>query len=164
MTGMSPHILRVMSVVAVSTAGSIGGTDLGKSGCCVVVNVIAMPVSAMTRASVARTASTLDVGAIRQFTFAVAVMQPAPPARPGRHEKPRLPEAAADGSATGRGTYRVHFDVPPGSYLMRAVVREPGGLVGSADRKLDGMLGIQFAEIFRTRNGGIPVRFLTGQI
>ena len=48
-----------------------------------------------------------------------------------------LPDAAADGSATGRGLYRVHFDVPPGAYMMRTVVREPGGLLGSADRKLD---------------------------
>jgi VWFA-related protein len=48
-----------------------------------------------------------------------------------------LPDAAADGAATGRGLYRVHFDVPPGAYMMRTVVREPGGLVGSADRKLD---------------------------
>jgi hypothetical protein len=48
-----------------------------------------------------------------------------------------LPAAAGDGSSTGVGTYRVHFEVPPGSYLMRTVVREPGGLVGSADRKLD---------------------------
>jgi hypothetical protein len=31
----------------------------------------------------------------------------------------------------------VHFDVPPGAYMMRTVVREPGGLIGSADRKLD---------------------------
>ncbi len=48
-----------------------------------------------------------------------------------------LPSAAADGTTTGVGRYRVHFDVPPGAYLMRTVVHEPGGLVGSADRKLD---------------------------
>jgi len=48
-----------------------------------------------------------------------------------------LPWAAAGTSATGIGTYRVHFDVPPGSYMMRTIVREPGGLLGSADRKLD---------------------------
>jgi VWFA-related protein len=48
-----------------------------------------------------------------------------------------LPAEAAGGATTGVGRYRVHFDVPPGSYIMRTVVREPGGLVGSADRKLD---------------------------
>jgi VWFA-related protein len=48
-----------------------------------------------------------------------------------------LPDAPLPGEYVGRTTYRVQFDVPPGSYLMRAVVREPGGLLGSADRKLD---------------------------
>ncbi|MEX1129074.1 MAG: VWA domain-containing protein [Vicinamibacterales bacterium] len=48
-----------------------------------------------------------------------------------------LPAAAAGRSPLGRGAWRVHFNVPPGSYLMRTVVREPGGLSGSADRRLD---------------------------
>jgi len=48
-----------------------------------------------------------------------------------------LPDTTADGATAGCGLYRVHFDVPPGAYMMRTVVREPGGLVGSADRKLD---------------------------
>ena len=48
-----------------------------------------------------------------------------------------LPDAAVPGSYMGRGSYRVQFDVPPGTYLMRAVVREPGGLLGSADRRLE---------------------------
>jgi hypothetical protein len=30
----------------------------------------------------------------------------------------------------------VQFNVPAGTYLMRTVVREPGGLVGSADRRI----------------------------
>lgn len=47
-----------------------------------------------------------------------------------------LPEAATDTGATvGTGIYRVQFEVPAGAYLMRAVVREPGGLLGSADRR-----------------------------
>jgi tetratricopeptide (TPR) repeat protein len=45
--------------------------------------------------------------------------------------------AAADRESTGVSRYRVHFDVPPGLYLMRAVVHEPGGLIGSADRRLE---------------------------
>jgi VWFA-related protein len=48
-----------------------------------------------------------------------------------------LPDAATPGEYLGRSTYRVQFDVPPGTYMMRAVVREPGGLLGSADRRLD---------------------------
>ncbi|HEX4932661.1 MAG TPA: hypothetical protein VFV33_05735, partial [Gemmatimonadaceae bacterium] len=48
-----------------------------------------------------------------------------------------LPATARKGSALGTGTYRVQFNVPAGSYMMRTVVREPGGLVGSADRRID---------------------------
>jgi VWFA-related protein len=48
-----------------------------------------------------------------------------------------LPPAAAPDAPTGTSAYRVQFEVPPGAYLMRTVVREPGGLIGSADRKLD---------------------------
>lgn len=48
-----------------------------------------------------------------------------------------LPGAPAPGSPLGLGSWRVQFNVPPGAYLMRAVVREPGGLIGSADRRID---------------------------
>jgi VWFA-related protein len=48
-----------------------------------------------------------------------------------------LPRSAAQGSALGTSGFRVQFELPPGSYLMRAVVREPGGLLGSADRRLN---------------------------
>lgn len=48
-----------------------------------------------------------------------------------------LPAGARPGAATGSGTWRVQFNVPAGSYLMRTVVREPGGLIGSADRRLE---------------------------
>ena len=75
----------------------------------------------------------------------------------------RLPSAAGDGSATGVGTYRVHFELPPGSYMMRAVVREPGGLVGSADRKLEvrGLTGPDVTVgdvILASVTGTVPVR------
>lgn len=47
-----------------------------------------------------------------------------------------LPDAPTrTGATVGTGYYRVQFDVPAGTYLMRAVVREPGGLLGSADRR-----------------------------
>ena len=37
----------------------------------------------------------------------------------------------------GVGSWRVQFPLPAGSYMMRTVVREPGGLVGSADRRIE---------------------------
>ena len=47
-----------------------------------------------------------------------------------------LPDTPDDaGSTTGNGAYRVQFELPAGTYMMRAVVREPGGLLGSADRR-----------------------------
>ncbi|MCY4028396.1 MAG: VWA domain-containing protein [Acidobacteria bacterium] len=48
-----------------------------------------------------------------------------------------LPSVPAPGRAVGRGAYRVQFEAPPGTYLMRAVVREPGGQIGSADRRFE---------------------------
>lgn len=48
-----------------------------------------------------------------------------------------LPVAPAPGAPLAPGTWRVHFNVPAGSYMMRTVVREPGGLIGSADRRID---------------------------
>jgi VWFA-related protein len=75
----------------------------------------------------------------------------------------RLPSAAAGTSATGIGSYRVHFEIPPGSYMMRTVVREPGGLLGSADRKLDvrGLSGPDVTVsdvILGSVTGSLPVR------
>jgi VWFA-related protein len=46
-----------------------------------------------------------------------------------------LPMLAARGRATGVGTYQVQFEAPPGDYIMRVVVRESAGSVGSADRR-----------------------------
>ena len=48
-----------------------------------------------------------------------------------------LPAEPQPGSPLGSGSYRVQFNVPAGDYIMRMVVREPGGLVGSADRRID---------------------------
>src|SRR5437762_1106888 len=71
-TEMSPNIVRVISVVADSSVGSTGRVDFGKSGSVACVLVILMPVSATTRVNAARTSAELDVGTMRQFTFAVA--------------------------------------------------------------------------------------------
>ncbi len=48
-----------------------------------------------------------------------------------------LPDHREATGATGRASYTVQFELPPGEYLMRVVVREPGGLVGSADRRFE---------------------------
>ncbi|HEX5474074.1 MAG TPA: VWA domain-containing protein [Vicinamibacterales bacterium] len=74
-----------------------------------------------------------------------------------------LPTKPLAGSALGRSTYRVQFDVPPGSYLMRAVVREPGGLVGSADRRfdvrsIDGPAVTASDVVLGSAAGALPVR------
>ncbi len=53
-------------------------------------------------------------------------------------DKLALPGApSSPGATTGTSIYRVQFPLPAGTYLMRAVVREPGGLVGSADRRFE---------------------------
>jgi VWFA-related protein len=48
-----------------------------------------------------------------------------------------LPEKPRPGSPLGTGTWHAQFNVPAGDYMMRVVVREPGGLTGSADRRFD---------------------------
>ena len=74
-----------------------------------------------------------------------------------------LPAATEGRSSLGRGAWRVHFNVPPGSYLMRTVVREPGGLSGSADRRLevkalDGPDVSVSDLVVGSAIGGLPVR------
>jgi hypothetical protein len=74
-----------------------------------------------------------------------------------------LPDTAMPGSYLGHSTYRVQFDAPPGSYLMRAVVREPGGLLGSADRKIQvgDVAGPSVAAsdlVLASTDGTLPVR------
>ena len=49
----------------------------------------------------------------------------------------RLPAQAAPGASAGVATFHVQFELTPGTYLMRTVVREPGGTIGSADRRLE---------------------------
>lgn len=46
-----------------------------------------------------------------------------------------LPATSAPGEAVGRSPYKVQFELAPGDYMMRVIVREPGGLIGSADRR-----------------------------
>lgn len=75
-----------------------------------------------------------------------------------------LPEAARAGATTGTGFYRVQFELAPGVYLMRAVVREPGGLIGSADRRFRvrslGGPGVEAGDLVigSSDAAGLPVR------
>ncbi len=74
-----------------------------------------------------------------------------------------LPAQADGRGELGKGAWRVHFNVPPGSYLMRTVVREPGGLSGSADRRLevkalDGPDVSVSDLVIGSAIGGLPVR------
>ena len=46
-----------------------------------------------------------------------------------------LPEHPVEGRSTGETAWRVAFELPAGDYIMRCAVREPGGVVGSADRR-----------------------------
>jgi len=74
-----------------------------------------------------------------------------------------LPVRHAPNATTGVGAYHVQFDVPAGEYLMRVVVREPGGLVGSADRRftvraLDGPALTSGDLVLSSTRGDLPAR------
>lgn len=74
-----------------------------------------------------------------------------------------LPEQRVAGETTGTGHYHAQIELPPGDYLMRAVVREPGGLVGSADRRftvraLDGPSVTSGDLVLSAERGRLPVR------
>lgn len=74
-----------------------------------------------------------------------------------------LPTKPRDGSPLGHAGWRVQFNVPPGTYMMRTIVREPGGLTGSADRRLevkplDGPDVTVSDLVLGSAIGGLPVR------
>jgi hypothetical protein len=75
-----------------------------------------------------------------------------------------LPEAPRPGATLATAYYRVQFEVPPGAYLMRAIVREPGGLLGSADRRFQvralGGPGVTAGDLIvgSADAAGLPVR------
>jgi VWFA-related protein len=74
-----------------------------------------------------------------------------------------LPTAPKPSSPLGTGTWRAQFTLPPGDYMMRMVVREPGGLVGSADRRLEvrPLAGPDVTAsdlVIGSAIGGLPVR------
>ncbi len=46
-----------------------------------------------------------------------------------------LPDRTEGSSSTGSTPWQVAFELPAGDFVMRCVVREPGGIVGSADRR-----------------------------
>jgi VWFA-related protein len=74
-----------------------------------------------------------------------------------------LPHIVSPGRPTGRGQFRVQFDLPAGEYLMRAAVREPGGATGTVDRRfevraLDGVDITASDLIIGRRSNALPVR------
>lgn len=74
-----------------------------------------------------------------------------------------LPTRRAPGQTVGTGTFHVQFELPPGDYLMRTVVREPGGTVGSADRRFtvqrfDGPSVTSGDLVLSAERGELPVR------
>jgi VWFA-related protein len=80
----------------------------------------------------------------------------------GRDTMP-LPARRAGNATTGAGAYRVQFEAPAGEYMMRVVVREPGGLVGSADRRftiraLDGPSLTSGDLVLSSVRGELPAR------
>jgi VWFA-related protein len=78
-------------------------------------------------------------------------------------DKMALPSGARPGRTTGVGRFSVQFETPAGEYLMRLAVREPGGTIGSVDRRfqvrpLDGVDVTASDLILGRRTGGLPVR------
>jgi VWFA-related protein len=74
-----------------------------------------------------------------------------------------LPSEPTNAASSGVATYHVQFELPPGSYIMRTVVREPGGLIGSADRRIDvrafsGPDVIVSDLVLGSATGALPVR------
>ena len=95
--------------------------------------------------------------------FAVRSVRTGQMAASGSDTMP-LPSATRPGATTGTGYYRAQMDLPPGVYMMRVVVREPGGLLGSADRRfqvraLNGP-GVQAGDLILGSSDvrGLPVR------
>jgi len=79
------------------------------------------------------------------------------------HDAIALPQRRATASTTATGAFRAQFELPPGDYLMRAIVREPGGLVGSADRRftvraLNGPTLESGDLVLSSTRGELPVR------
>jgi VWFA-related protein len=75
----------------------------------------------------------------------------------------RLPDRAEQGATVGRGRYQVQFELAAGDYVMRAVVREPDGLAGSADRRftvaaLDAPTVTATDLVVSDATGSLPVR------
>jgi VWFA-related protein len=76
------------------------------------------------------------------------------------------PDAGSAEPASASGSCRVQFEASPGEYIARVVVREPGGLVGSADRRfevrdLDGPALSASDLVIGSVHDALPVRLRT---
>jgi hypothetical protein len=74
-----------------------------------------------------------------------------------------MPTPASGSGTIGTSAYKVQFEAPPGEYLMRIVVREPGGSIGSADRRFDvrrlDTAGVAASDlVLGGATGSLPVR------
>ncbi len=95
----------------------------------VVLSLLAeLPVRPATTSTAGEPADAADV------VFAVRDVRSGRTLASGSDRLP-LPERASGGWSTGSSTWHVAFDLPAGEYIMRCVVREPGGIAGSADRR-----------------------------
>jgi VWFA-related protein len=76
---------------------------------------------------------------------------------------PASPNPSTASGTVGTAHYKVQFEAPPGEYIMRVVVREPGGLLGSADRRLGvrrlDTAGVTVSDlVLGAATGTLPVR------
>jgi VWFA-related protein len=78
-----------------------------------------------------------DAGSERQAADVVFVVRDSRSGRVAASGTDRLPLPlpSSTSSSSGTASWRVAFDLPSGEYLMRCIVREPGGIIGSADRR-----------------------------
>jgi VWFA-related protein len=93
-------------------------------------------VSLMAELPVARTDTSVDrpESSTADVTFLVRNFRTGEAAASGS-DRLALPVRTAAGFSTGTASWRVGFDLPAGDYIMRCVIREPGGIIGSADRR-----------------------------
>jgi hypothetical protein len=103
----------------------------------IVLSLVAeLPVAPARAPGAGRTGTASDDSADDRadVVFAVRDVRTARTVASGSDRLP-LPDHTSGAWSTGRAPWHIAFDLPAGEYIMRCVVREPGGIVGSADRR-----------------------------
>jgi hypothetical protein len=123
---------------------------------------VELPIASRDRTAATHVAKVAEVADMADMAFVVRAAADGHVAASGR-DTIALPERSAPAATTGAGTFRAQFELPPGDYLMRAIVREPGGLVGSADRRftvraLNGPTLESGDLVLSSTRGELPVR------